>query len=164
MNETCEGPGADFFSEYIEGVRIGVAGMHDQRQSGLARRRRMDAEARPLKRAGGVIVVIVEPGLADADDLVRPGVFDEDFRRRRRLVIHIVGMDSDRAIEVVVGPRQGQHIRELGEPRADRLHDADAGLGGARQHPIDVVGELGKIEMAMAVDQHQPAPSSASST
>ncbi len=71
----------------------------------------MDAEARPLKRAGGVIVVIVEPGLADADDLVRPGVFDEDFRRRRRLVIHIVGMDSDRAIEVVVGPRQGQHIR-----------------------------------------------------
>ena len=52
-------------------------------------------------------------------------------------------------------------LLELVEPRADGQHAGDAGRAGARQHARLVAGELGEVEMAVAVDQHQRQPSQA---
>ena len=42
-------------------------------------------------------------------------------------------------------------------PRRDRDHAADAGRARARDDGVELVGEVRKIEMAMAVDQHRSA-------
>ena len=47
------------------GVVLGIAGVDDERQTGLARYRDMRAEQRLLHRAVGLVVVVVEPGFAD---------------------------------------------------------------------------------------------------
>ena len=48
---------------------VGFAGMDDQRQAGRPRRRDMGAEDALLDVARAQIVVEIEPGFADADDL-----------------------------------------------------------------------------------------------
>ena len=58
-------------------VVVGLARMDHQRQAGLARRRDMGAEALLLRVARAVVVVIVEPGLADRHDLRMPRLRDE---------------------------------------------------------------------------------------
>jgi hypothetical protein len=46
------------------------------------------------------------------------------------------------------------HPVELVEPRADRQHRADSGCKSTADHGIALWCEIGKIEMAMAIDQH----------
>jgi hypothetical protein len=43
----------------------------------------------------------------------------------------------------------------LPDPRLDGHHQADARRLGAVQYPVQLAPELGKIEVAMAVDQHE---------
>ena len=71
------------------------------------------------------------------------------------LLLRLVRMDADRAPDIVVALGDRAHALELVEPRADGQHAGDAGRPGARQHARLVVGELGEVEMAVAVDQHQ---------
>ena len=135
--------------------RVGIAGVDDQRQAGLARRRDMGAEALGLLVARAVLVVEVEPGLADADDLGMARRLDQAVGRALPLLLRLVRMDADRAPDVVVALGDRAHLVELVEPRADGQHARDAGRAGAREHARLVAGKLGKVEMAMAVDQHQ---------
>ena len=136
---------------------IGVARMHDQRQAGLARRGDMGAEALLLLVARAVLVVEIEAGLADADDLGMARRLDQAVGRALPLLLGLVRMDADRAPDVVVALGDGAHLLELVEPRADRQHARHAGRAGARQHARLVAGKLGEVEMAVAVDQHQDA-------
>ena len=66
-------------------VVVGLARMDDQRQAGLARRRDVGAEALLLRVARAVVVVIVEPGLADRHHLRMPRARDQIGRRRCRV-------------------------------------------------------------------------------
>ena len=51
------------------------------------------------------------------------------------------------------------HLGEFVEPGADRQHGPDPGRPRARDHRLALGGEIGEIEMAVAVDQHRtPIP------
>ena len=67
-------------------------------------------------------------------------------------------MGADRAIDVgkTLGDRE-QAVQPL-YPRRDRDDAADPGGLGARDDGVEIVGEIGKIEMAVAVDEHHSAP------
>ena len=157
MDQAGEGALGVLLLEDVAGLAVGVAGVDDQRQAGLARRRDMGAEALGLLGARAVLVVEVEPGLADADDLGMARRLDQAVGRALPLLLGLVRMDADRAPDVAVALGDGAHLVELVEPRADRQHAGDAGGAGARQHAGLVGRELGEVEMAVAVDQHQLA-------
>ena len=69
MQHGREGALPRFLLENPRGVVVGIARMDDERQAGLARRRDMGAKAALLRVARRVVVVIVEAGFADGDDL-----------------------------------------------------------------------------------------------
>ena len=69
MDQAGEGALGVFLLQHVAGLGVGVAGMDDQRQAGLARRRDMGAEALGLLGARAVLVIEIEAGLADADHL-----------------------------------------------------------------------------------------------
>ena len=157
MDQAGEGALGVFLLEDVAGLAVGVAGMDDQRQAGLARRRDMGAEALGLLGARAVLVVEVEPGLADADDLGMARGLDQAVGRALPLLLGLVRMDADRAPDIAVALGDGAHLVELVEPGADGQHAGHAGGAGARQHAGLVARELGEVEMAVAVDQHQLA-------
>ena len=47
-----------------------------------------------------------------------------------------------------------EQIGEPPHPRGDGQHEADAGPFGMREHGLALRGEIGKIEMAVAIDKH----------
>ena len=143
--------------EDVAGFPIGIARMHDQRQAGLARRGDVGAEALGLLLARAVLVVEVEAGLADADDLGMARRLDQAVGRALPLLLRLVRMNAHRAPDIGMAFGDRAHLVELVEPRADGQHAGHARAAGARQHARLVAGKLGKVEMAVAVDQHQLA-------
>ena len=69
MHDAGEGPGGVLLGEDAADVGVGVAGVDDQRQAGPARGLDVEAQALGLQRGGLGAVVVVEAGLADADEL-----------------------------------------------------------------------------------------------
>ena len=80
MQDGLEGALPHFLLEDRDHVLVGVAGMDDERQPGLARGRDMGAEDALLHVARAVVVVIVEPRLADRDAARVPRQLDESLR------------------------------------------------------------------------------------
>ena len=119
----------------------------------------MGAKDLLLDIAGAEIVMEVEPGLANPDDLRVRRQRDQLARREFRMIGRLMRMGPDRAPDPVMRLGDRPHRRELVEAGADRQHRADPGGAGARDHRVALGGEIRKIEMAMAVDQHRPLPS-----
>ena len=89
--------------------------MDDERQAGLARRRGMGAEQLRLARPRAVVVVEIEPGLADADDFGdAPRERDERGAVGVGLGRGLVRMDADRAPDVGVALGDRPYPLELG--------------------------------------------------
>ena len=88
---------------------------------------------------------------------------DQVIDRDVELLVRVVRMGADRAIDVRKALRDRQH---LGVPLRTRVEivtmRADAGRLRARHHGVELVREIRKIEMAMAVDQHGQHRSAAS--
>ena len=133
--------GDAFGGEDVEGVVPGVAGVDHERQAELVGQADLLGECRALGVAGRVVVVVVEPGLADGDDL---GVV-EQVGDRVDAVACFVGVEPDGGPDAGVG----FGCRDRGEARgpvtADGDHRGDAGLMGgvhgrvgAARHPLVV--------------------------
>ena len=100
-----------------------------------------------------LVVVVVEPGLADRHDLRMRRQPDQLVGRDVELLGGVVRMRADRAIDLVMRLGDRQHAGEALHPRRDRHHAADACSDRARDHRIALLGEVREIEMAMAVDE-----------
>ena len=72
MQHRREGPLPAFLLKNPSDIRIGLPRMDNERQPRRARRRNMASKADFLRIARTVIVMIVEPGLADRDHLGVP--------------------------------------------------------------------------------------------
>ena len=70
------------------------------------------------------------------------------------LLVGVVRMGADRAEHVGKALGDRKQIGVLLHPRRDRHHAADAGRPARADDGVELVGEVRKIEMAMAVDQH----------
>ena len=127
--------------------------MDHQRQPELARQRDLRAENALGDVARRVVVVIVQPGLADADAFAMGGEAADRRRVRLGLLGRLMRMRADGEIDV--GEPLGQRLidgaaRDSGR---DRHHALDARRARARDDGVEFFGEIGKIEMAMAVDE-----------
>ena len=106
-----------------------------------------------------VIVVVVEAGLADADAFRMRGEAAHGGEIRRRLARRLVRMRSDGEEDAVIALGDLDEPRRLVDPRADGDHPLDAGGARALDDRVEFVGEVGKIEMAVAVDEPHVAAS-----
>ena len=116
MQHGREGALPRFLLEDARHVGVGLARMDDQRQAGLARRGDMGAEALLLRVARRVVVVIVEAGLADRDDLRMARARDQVGRASTSSSsCGVMRMRADRAVDVGKALGDRQHV---GVPRA----------------------------------------------
>ena len=105
MEHPADAPFPRRFGEDRRGIVLGVAGVDDQRQAGGPRRLDMRGEALALRGAVGLVVIIIEPALADRDDArVRRGL---DQRRGAEIGmgVGLVRMDPDAGPDVGIALR-----------------------------------------------------------
>ena len=109
-----------------------------------------------LDVARAVFVVVVEARLADRHNLGMARQFDQfldhdiELARQRD-----VRMGADRAEDVVMGFGDGAKRVKIAQLGRDAEHQPDIGVTGARQHAVEIGLELGKIEVAVTVDEHR---------
>ena len=87
-------------------VGVGLARVDLERQPGLARGGDVAAEAFGLRLGRRVLVVVVEARLADGDDLRVLREAHDLVGRMSQLLVRVVGMRADRAIDVVDSARR----------------------------------------------------------
>src|SRR5262249_36824798 len=95
MDEARESTLPHPFSEDLDGIVLCIPGMHDERQLQIPSRRDMHPEVRLLRLPRAVFVVVVEPCLADADDLGMLCPFYERSRIGQQFDQGFVRMDAD---------------------------------------------------------------------
>src|SRR5260221_1810595 len=134
-------------------LRIGIAGVDDERQASLARRRAMAAEERFLPRPRAVLVIEIEPALADPHHLLMLRQRNEPGDAWVFLARRLMRVDADRAPDIGIALGDGAHRRELTHLGADGEQRPDPCPPRARQDRRALL-RRGVIEMAMAVDEH----------
>ena len=119
-----------------------------ERQLPLVGELDLRGERRLLGVAGRVVVVVVEPGLADGDDARRVEQVDDRVDTVRR----VVRVQPDRGVHVVE-PRRHLDRRERRRPIApDRDHRVHAG-GARRLHrAVRTVGDPFVVDVAVRVE------------
>lgn len=132
--------------------------MDDQRQAGLARGLDMAAEHLGLDVARAQVVVEVQPTFADADHAGPLRQLDQIGRRHGRMVLGLMRMGPDGAPDIVMGHGQGVGGLEGRELVRDLDHHLHPGLAGADDDFVAVLIELGRVQIDVAVDDHQPSP------
>src|SRR5690606_5913887 len=124
----------------------------------------MRAQPCGLQVARCLVIVIVEPGLADAHHLGVLGELDQLACRNARFFACIVRVRADRAEHIVVGLGNAADAVELTYPCRDRHPQADTGLDRAGDDRVSLFLKVREVEVAMTVDEHRAyAPAAASS-
>src|SRR5262245_41732760 len=72
-----------------------------------------------------------------------------------QLLMRMMRVGADRAVDIGKALGDGKHFGMPFDPRRDGDNACDAGCPRTRNHGIELAGEIGKIEMAVAVNQHQ---------
>ena len=94
MKDAREAPFVHLLAQDLDHVLIGIAAVDDQRQTGRPGGRDMVAETLPLVLARAAVVVIIEPGFADAHDLRQPRPRQQSFGRNNAFVGDMMGMNA----------------------------------------------------------------------
>src|SRR5208282_2559277 len=97
--------------------------------------------------------MIVEAGFADADAFGVLGEFANCGEVLRPLARRLMRMRPDGEKDAVVPLGDFRGLRSLRDLRADGDHALDAGGARSRDDRVEIVGEVGEIEVAMAVDE-----------
>src|SRR5262249_60463201 len=97
MQHRREGALPHFFLEDAYHVGAGIAAVDDERQSGLASSRDMRAQGALLRLARTVVVMIIEPHLADPNHLGIPLALDKIARRNINLLVRVMRLAPNRA-------------------------------------------------------------------
>ena len=108
--------------------------------------------ALPLPRRK--IAVVIEPRLADGDDLLQEKPLLDPLLDGLVPVLRVVRVYAERAVNLAVPP--GERDRVVDGPRviADLEHLPHARRAGARDDVVEVVLELTHVEMDVGVDEH----------
>ena len=144
-----------FIFEDAAAVVVGVAGMNDQRQAGGAGGGDVRAKAAFLRLGRAVLVEIIQPRLAQRHHLGMPRQLDQFVGRNSVFFIGVMRMGADRAIDVWKSLGDRQQPAEAPHPRRDGDDAPNAGGRSPRHDGVEVIGEIRKIEMAVAVDEHR---------
>src|SRR5262245_42357475 len=74
-----------------------------------------------------------------------------------QLLVGVVRMGADRAQHVVVRLGDLQECAKPADARRDRHEHADARRLGTADHAVKIVSEVGKVEVAVVIDEHRLA-------
>ena len=143
-----------FVRENAGDLGIGFAGMDDQRQAGCPRRCDVGAKDPLLDVARAQIVMKIEPGFAEADDLWMRAQRDQPLGQQVGVVGRFVRMSANRAPDAGIGLGDREHPWKFVEPGCDCQHCSYTGSAGAGNDLSAFVGKVREIQMAMAVNQH----------
>src|SRR5713226_5589152 len=102
--------------------------------------------------------MVVEPRLPDRDHLGMARGGDQPLDGHVELLVGMVRMGADRAIDLRKALGDGDDLGVALDPGRDGDDAPDAHRLRARHHGVELAGEIGKIEMAVAVDQHALHP------
>ena len=97
----------------LGGIVLGVAGVDDERQAGLARGLDMRLEALALRRAVGLVVIIIEPALADGDHARMVGALDQRGGAKVGMGVGLVRMDADAGPDIVMALGDGDDVAPI---------------------------------------------------
>ncbi len=128
--------------------------MYDERQSGCSRCRDMPPQAHRLRVARRVVVKIIQPRLADRDDLGMGGEPNEIVGRHVQFLIGIMRMRADGTEDVRISLGDREDRVESFHPGRNRDHLPHAGVARALDDGVALGLEIRKIQVAMGVDQH----------
>ena len=156
MQDGLEGTAFHFVAQDVGHIRVGLAGVDHQRQPRRPRRRDMGPEDGLRDLARDLVVVVVEPRFADADAFRVTREGHEPFHRDIGFLCSLMGMSPDREEHVGVAFGDGRDVIVARHAGRNRDDPADPRCSGSRHHGIDLGSKLRKIEMAVAVGQHQP--------
>ncbi len=99
--------------------------------------------------------MVVEASLPDRHHLVMAGVRNQLVGAEIEFLVRIVGMGADRAIDLGIALGNGENFGQPPDPGRNGDDPGDAGRPRPRDHGIEVAREIGKVEMAMAVNKHE---------
>ena len=136
MNQRRERPLPHFVGQDSSGVLLRIAGVDDQRQAGFARHCDMGAKKGLLGRAFGVLIVVIETGLADSDDFRMHG-----RRNQRRLAkigvgIRLMRMNADTGPDVRLARCRGNHLIPFALPGRNIEKTADSRSTGTGEDAL----------------------------
>src|SRR3546814_17261955 len=109
MDHSGEALPVHLFAEQGRRVGVGIARVDDDRQAGPLRRVAVAAETVLLPHAVALVVIIIEPGLADTDYARVHGTFDPLRGLDVGMMIAAVRMDTDASPDLRVRLSSGKH-------------------------------------------------------
>ena len=115
----------------------------------------MGAKACELGRTASVFIVEIESGLTDANYFWMAGEVDQFFGIPPPVAVSFMGVNANRAIDLGKPFGHGQDAGEFVEMGRDGQHAADACRLRTCNDGVEFFGEIRKIQMTVAVDQHQ---------
>ncbi|GBF28137.1 hypothetical protein MnTg02_03200 [bacterium MnTg02] len=153
MQQWLKCPLLHFFFEDGGGIGLRRPGVDDERQARFARGGNMHAEARRLHIARRIVIMIIEPRFANTHDFGMGGELDKLLRGHIRLFGRIVWMSADRTENILMPFRDCQNSVEFPHARGDGHHELHPRIRRARQHAVEILGQAGEIQMAVAIDK-----------
>ena len=150
--------GSSRFANYRAGIVLGVASVHDDGLSCFARKLHLRRERLPLRRAGRIVVVVVEATLTDGDR------FAQQLTQQRYIACCVEACGVVRVNSSSGEYEAGILDRDLagdlsGRQRFTNADDASrARIAGAGDYVVAVAGERRVREVGVAVDEDGRIP------
>jgi len=135
--------------------------MHDQGQTGFPGGGNVAAKQLGLNVTVAFVIMKIQTGFTNSHHLVMAGQLHQTFRAQVWLLRRAMGMQTDRAVEIIKTFRDGQDGGKTLDPGTDCYHGPDPGGLGPRHHAIEIATQRGEIQVAMTIDQQAQASSSA---
>ena len=155
MDQSREGTLLHFLGDDSGGIILGIAGVDDDWQAGLARDRNVGAEQCPLHRAIGVVVMIIESGFTDRDN---PGMFgcgDQHRLAEIGMSIGFMRVNADAGPDIRLSRRSGNDLLPLALAGRNVEKTPHPGRTRARQHPGLILDQPLIFQVAVRIDQHR---------
>ena len=130
-------------------IRLGVAGVDHHGQPGLARDPDMAAEQRLLDRAVGLVVIVIQPGLADGDDPWVPRRLQQGPLAQIGMGIGLVRVDAHAGPDIPLALGHGDHRLPFTLAGRNVEKTSNSGRPRPRQHPGLILDQPFVIEVAV---------------
>ena len=125
-----------------------------RRARNCPRRGNVSAKTARLRLRRAIVIEIIEAGLSERHNFRMPRQRHKLIGANPVLLVGVMRMGADRAIDVVVFVGDREQPTQPAHPRRDRDHAADPGLGRPRDDGVEIGRKIREIQMAMAVDEH----------
>ena len=154
MQHGAKRPFCHFVFKDAATVKVRCAGVNDNRQAGCTGGRDMRAKAALLGLARAMLLEIVQSCFAKCHDFRVTRQFDQLARGDTILFVGLMRVCTDGAIDLGKSLRDRQQSAQAPHPCRDGEDASDIRGCGTRDDAIEVVREIGKVEMAVAIDKH----------